>query len=54
MVSVLVISIEIFSALSRPAKPSSIEFQVSEPRSLTMNGSSASDSSGMFLLPTSG
>ena len=54
IVSVLVISIAMFRFGRRPAKPSSIEFHVSEPFSRTMNGSSASASAGCPPVPTSG
>ncbi|MNR62959.1 hypothetical protein D3C85_1851150 [compost metagenome] len=54
IVSVLLISMAIRRFESRPAKPSCIEFQVSEPFSRETNASSASPARGMSRRPTSG
>ncbi|MCY1547700.1 hypothetical protein D9M68_837700 [compost metagenome] len=54
MVSVLLISMAMRRLDSRPAKPSCIEFHVSDPFSRETKASSANADSGMLRLPTSG
>ena len=54
MVSVLLISIAIFRSCRWRPKPSSIEFQVSDPFSRTTKGSRFKTDIGIFFLPASG